>query len=186
MEKKDSNKLKTLIKDLSSGNEKKILTALDALKVNGDVSVITPILEVLKSKVSEKVDKQVVAFLGDLKDTSVKVPIIEALKDDSNIAIRQVLLTTIWNSKIDYSEFISDFVEIACDGNFMEAFECLTILENLEGPFEERHVLECQLLLKDYFEDSTTAKDQQKLHLISDIATLLKAFDLDADEDDLI
>ena len=180
MEKKDSNKLKTLTKDLSSGNEKKILTALNALKVNGDVSVITPILEVLKSKVSEKVDKQVVAFLGDLKDTSVKVPIIEALKDDSNIAIRQVLLTTIWNSKIDYSEFISDFVEIACDGNFVEAFECLTILENLEGPFEERHVLECQLLLKDYFEDSTLAKDQQKLHLISDIATLLKAFDLDA------
>jgi hypothetical protein len=42
------------------------------------------------------------------------------------------------------------------------------------------------LLLKDYFEDSSTAKDQQKLHVISDIATLLKAFDLDADEDDLI
>lgn len=186
MEKKDNNKLKTLITDLLSGNEKKILTALNALQVNGDVSVISPILEVLRSNVSDKVNQQIVTFLGDLKDTSVKTTIIEALRDEANLVIRQILLTTIWNSKIDYSDFIPDFVEVACDGNFMEAFECLTILENLEGPFEERHVLECQLLLKDYFEDSSTAKDQQKLHVISDIATLLKAFDLDADEDDLI
>ncbi len=188
VEEKDNskNKLKLLVNDLKSQNENKILAALNSLQVNGDASVILPLLETLRDNISEKVNNEIILFLGDLKDTTVKAEIINVLRDDNFSSIRQGILTSIWQCKIDYSDFISDFVAIACEGTFEEAFECLTILENLEGPFEERHVLESQLHLKEYIED-TSPKEPQKSHVLSDIALLIKGFDLDIDldEDDI-
>lgn len=179
---KKKNVLKTLLDDLNSRNISKIKKALKSLQINGNVHVIKPLVDVLKSKVSPEVDVEIVNFLSDLKDTSVKEELISILNDEEYLDVRHQLLTSIWNCKIDYSEFIAEFVAIACDGNFMETFECLTILENLEGPFEERHILECQLHLKEYIE-SNSATDNQKAQVMSDIASLIKSFDLQADDD---
>ena len=78
----------------------------------------------------------------------------------------------------------TEFVEIEVDGNFMEALECLTIIENLEGTLEERHILESQLHLSDYVKD-TDPKDPQKAQIMSEIALLIKDFDnMDADDID--
>lgn len=185
MEEKDNskNKLKHLVQDLKSQNEKKIIDALKSLQVNGDSTVILPLLETLRENISNKVNDEIILFLGDLKDTSVKAEIINTLRDDNFASIRKGILTSIWQCKIDYSDFVSDFVAIACEGTFEEAFDCLTIIENLEGPIEERHILESQLHLKEYLEDNSP-KDPQKSHILSDIALLIKGFDSDIDEDD--
>jgi hypothetical protein len=180
-EKQHSQKIKQLLIDLNSGSAPKISSALKSLQVNGDLSVIRPIVEILKTKMSHQTETEVLNFLGDLKVTSASEEIMAILKDDHFLDVRQKLLSTIWNCKIDYSHFIAEFVEIACDGNFMESLECLTILENLDGPFEEHHILECQLHLKEYMED-TAAKDVQKAQIMSEIALLLREFDLDTDD----
>lgn len=182
-DKKHSQKIQQLLVDLNSGDSVKIEKALKSLKVNGDVTILRPLAELLKKDLPELIISHILEFLGDLKATNTKEEIISILKDETFIAQRQQILSTIWNCTIDYSEYIAEFVEIACDGNFMEAFECLTILDNLEGPFEERHILECQLHLKDYMEDATVAKDPQKAQIMSDIALLIKSFDLDTEED---
>jgi len=175
--------LKSIIEDLNSGNAIKIKKALVSLQLNGDVTIIRPLVDVLKSKISPDIDLEIVNFLSDLKDTSVKEEIISILNDEDYLGVRQQVLTSIWNCKVDYSEFIAEFIAIACDSNFMESFECLTILENLEGPFEERHMLECQLHLKDYAE-SNKIVDAQKAQVMSDIAILFKSIDSGVDLDD--
>jgi len=185
VEEKDNskNKLKHLVQDLKSQNEKKIIDALKSLQLIGDSTVILPLLETLRENISNKVNDEIILFLGDLKDTSVKEEIINTLRDDNFASIRKGILTSIWQCKIDYSDFVSDFVAIACEGTFEEAFDCLTIIENLEGPIEERHILESQLHLKEYLEDNSP-KDPQKSYILSDIALLIKGFDLAVDEDD--
>ena len=103
--------------------------------------------------------------------------------NDPGYAAQQVkLLSTIWNSPLDYSSYLAEFVSLAVKGDFMVTLECLTIIENLEGPFIESSILESQLLLKDYHE-GLYQKDQQKDHLISEIALLLKDMDRQSDLD---
>lgn len=177
-----SQKIKKIVEDLNSGIPAKISNALKSLQVNGDVTVIRPIVDLLKTELTHQLEFEVLEFLGDLKATNTLPEIIAIIKDENYLSQRQQVLSTIWNSTLDYSDYIAEFVEIACEGNFMEALECLTIIENLEGPFEERHILECQLHLKDYLED-TTAKDPQKAQIMSEIAVLIKNFDLSIDED---
>lgn len=181
--KKQNQKIQKLIGDLNSGDASKISSALKSLQVNGDVSVLRPLVELLKTDLSHDSEVEILEFLGDLKATNTIDEIISIIKDDHFLGQRQQVLSTIWNSTLDYSGFIAEFVEIACEGNFMEALECLTILENLEGPFEEHRILECQLHLKDYIEDTITAKDPQKAQIMSEIAILIKSFDLNTEED---
>lgn len=125
--------------------------------------------------------KEIVEFLSSMKDSSAIDEMMRLLGEARFMSIRQALLTSIWNSPLDYSYYLPDFVDIAVEGNFMEAMDCLTIIENMEGPFEERHVLESQLFLRDYIE-SKEQKDPQKQHIMSEIALFIK--DLNDGDDD--
>lgn len=169
-------KIKQLLEDLKTGNELKITAALKALQINGDASILSSLADLLMTDLSGKNKQETLEFLSSLNDSSGIDGMIELIKEPKYLPIRQELLSTIWNNKLDYSYYLPEFVEIAADGNFMEALECLTIIENLEGPFEERHILESQLHFKDYLED-TSPKDPQKSQIMSEIALILKDFD---------
>jgi len=171
-----NKKITALVADLRSGNKDKILGAIKSLQAHGDVSVLEPMAEILLVENGNKIGNEIIEFLSDLKDSASAPVMIEILKDDRFREIRKELLSTIWSSKVDYSYFLAEFVEMAVEGDFMEALDCLTILENLEGPFEERHILEAQLHLRDYIE-SSEKKDDQKAQIMSEIAILIKDFD---------
>lgn len=166
-------KIKELITQLRSGDDKKISKALKSLQIHGEAKVIQPILEVWKAGVSEKVEKEIVEFFSSLKDTYTVEPIISAINDANYQRLRQPLLNTIWNTKVDYSEYLPDFVRIAVEGDFMETLECLTIIENLEGPFLEEDLLEAQVTLSEYA-DSRKSTDDSKAQLISELAVKIK------------
>lgn len=168
-----NQKLVKLLADLNSADSKKITTTLKALEAHGDVSVIKPLADKLLSGVSDSNKKEIVELLSSLKDSSVCSEIMDIIGDEKYLAIRQVMLSTIWNTKINYSDYIDDFVQIATEGTLLEALDCLTIIENLEGPFMEECILECQLHLKNYLEKSTQ-KDDGKAMLMSEIALFIK------------
>lgn len=175
-------KVKLLVDDLNSDSEAKISAAVKTLQTNGDTTILEPMLRLLLRDVSNKVKADAIEFLSSLKDTRSVDEIMRLLQEEEFLPIRAQLLSTIWNSPLNYSYFLAEFVEIAVEGDFLEALECLTILENLEGPFEERHVLEAQLHLQDYLKD-TSEKEPKKAQIMSEIAMLIKEFGNHEDDD---
>jgi hypothetical protein len=91
---------------------------------------------------------------------------IDFLGEEKDAVLRQKLLTTIWNSKLSYDNHLPFFVMLASTGDFMQALECLTIIENMQGPFEEHELLEAQLLLKEYVEEAKS-DDEKKRQIFS-------------------
>lgn len=172
-ETKKDIKLKQIMFDLNTDDTKKISKALKAMETHGNSSVIKPLAEKLLSGVSEKNQKEILELFSSLKDTSVTAEMMDAIEDKRNRPIRQLLLSTIWNTKVDFSDYIDEFVQIAVEGDFMETLDCLTIIENLDGPFMEENILESQLHLKKFMEQ-TGARDKQKAQLLSEIALVLK------------
>lgn len=172
-------KVKQINEYLSSQDDKQIKKALSGLKVDGDATVIVPLADLLLNDLEQKkYQKDILEIFSSLKDTSTVEAMIELLRNEHYSSIRQLLLSTIWNTSLDYTNYLSDFVMIACEGDFMEALDCLTILENLTGPIEERHILEAQWHLKEYLED-TAPKEERKAQIISEIALFIK----DADQE---
>lgn len=175
---KISKKLQTILDDLNSSDEKKVLKAIKSLESNGNANVIKPLADLLLKSDSEKVKSAIIELLSSLKDSTIVVEMVEVISDENYLSVRQDLLATIWNMKVDFSDYIDEFVEIATKGDFMEALDCLTIIENLEGPFMEENILECQLHLKNYLEEPG-AKEEKKAEILSEIAIKIREFNED-------
>ncbi|MES2587545.1 MAG: hypothetical protein V4622_01115 [Bacteroidota bacterium] len=180
--KTQEKKIQQLLADLNSSASGKVTTALDSLQVYGDSSIIFPLFDFLKTSKNEKSKAEVLEFLCNLKDTNSKTKVMECLNDKNYLSVRIEIMTAIWNCPINFSEYLHDFVKIAVENDYLECLECLTIIENLDGPFEEKALFESLLLLKDYHEGKYP-KNKEKDVLISEIALLIKDFDRDTDED---
>ncbi len=171
-----TKKVQQLIKDLSAKEESKVLKTFTLLEADGNEHVLRPVVELYLSNRSETINGKAIEFLSNLSDSSATPEMVQIIRDEKYLKIRQDILNTMWQSKLDFSPFLADFVAIACEGSFLETFECLTIIENLEGPFQENQTLEAQLYLKEYLE-TEKGKDESRDELISDIAVLIKDFD---------
>lgn len=178
---KKQEKIKTLIEDLRNESVSKVKTALDALEILGEATLLRDIiLAINTNELHSEKNNLIIEFLSSLKDTSCREEIISILEDVSMHHYRQIVLSTIWNSPIDYSEYLDLFVKIACEGNLIEVLDCLTIIENMEGPFEEEQLMEAKLILNNYTENKQDSLPQKE-QLISEIALILRTIQLQLD-----
>lgn len=171
-----TKKLKQLVADLFLKDEKKVIKTITLLEAEGSSDILRPMCELYLENRSVTINGKLIEFLSKLSDSSATEEMVSIIRDEQFAAIRQDILNTMWQSKLDYSPYLAEFVSIACEGTFLEAFECLTIIENLSGPFQENQTLEAQLYLKEYLE-SEMDKVEQRDEIISDIAVLIKDFD---------
>jgi hypothetical protein len=168
-----AQKIQSLLNDVQSDSLTKVKAALEALEINGDSSVIPTIIKELTLEGHSEKNMLLLDFLAIIKTPNAIEVFIEVLNDSDFLPYRQLILNSIWNSPLNFSDFLPKFVEIALNGDFMETLECLTIIENLVGPFEEKSVFEAHLLLTTTEIDPN---DDKKKALLSEIALKIKEF----------
>jgi hypothetical protein len=127
----------------------------------------------------------IIGFLSDVKDTDAIEAFVTYLAEETNPEQRKLVLSAIWNSKLPFDEHLPFFVMLASQGDYLEALDCLTIIENMSGPFDESQLLEAQLLLKEYVEERAPQSDQ-KAQIMSEIAWFVKEQNEGIDADLLI
>ena len=177
-------KLTAALKQFESNTETDVLSALKIFEQQGDISILPAVFEKLRS-CEMSIERALLGFLSDIQRIEAKAIIIQFLSEEKEQVLRQKVLTSIWNSKLTYDEHLPFFVMLASTGDFMQALECLTIIENMQGPFAEHELLESQLVLKEYVEEAKS-EDEQKRHIMSEIAWFIKEQNEGIDADLLI
>ena len=176
-------KIESLLLDVKSSNTAIVKTAFEGLKIVGEPSILLPIILELNTKNHTEKNALILEFLACLKDSKARSIMMDLIQQTDLKEYQQLLLSTIWNSPLDYTDYLEVFVDLALKGDFIITLECLTIIENLDGPFSEKSVMEAQVLLGAYAE-SIPDKNSQKGMLISEIALLIKDFQRIEDADD--
>jgi hypothetical protein len=184
LNKQDKLKINTLLNDLKSKDKVKVAGAIKAFAVHGHATIIEPIMEVWRSGLPAENEALVIDLLQSLKDTSTIEPLMEAFNDPANVQLRRQLVSTFWNSKLDFSDYLADFVLFGIEGDFLDALEVITLIENFETVAPESAILESQLLLTEYF-GQTEKRDDQKDAILTDLALLLKDFSEQEGTEDL-
>lgn len=182
--KQEQLKINQLLTDLKSNNEAKIAAAIKSFHVHGNAGVIEPLIQVWNEGLSDENEALMLELFVGLKDTSTIEPLMEAYRNPAFVGIKRKLTTAFWNSKLDFSPYLSDFVLFAIEGDFMDTFEAITLIEQFETIISESAIMESQLLLKEYF-GANEGRNEQKDALLSDMALLLKDFDDATDSEDL-
>ena len=162
-----------ILVDLSYDKLDLALSALIMLETDGRLAIIPQLFEIYKKQKNTEVKKKILEFVSNIQKQEAAAEIIRLIEKELSPAFRQEFLTIIWNSKLDFSAHLADIVSIAIHGDFIQALDCLTIIENMSGPFEEHQLLESQLYLKDYL-DNLNNEETEKNQFISEIASYIK------------
>ena len=100
--------------------------------------------------------KSIEGFMNDLKDEKVIPEIIKEIRNPWKEDTISMLISSFWQSGLNFSEYLMDFAEVFIKGDYVTAIECLTVIEEsvheltagqLNGI--KKHIEESQLILQD-------------------------------------
>jgi len=170
--KKVNKKVAQILLQLSSPEPKDIIKAIKALKMSGNESAIEPLIDLYSTTKNNAIQTEIIDLLNSIKSTKVPVVLIECLKQNKYSNARQVMLGSIWNSNLDYTPYLLEIVEASQKGEMMDAMECLTILENMEGTLSEEKIMDALLSMKSYLVEHAN-DNTPKMGLLREVALLL-------------
>jgi len=161
----------SIIKDIKSNNKVKVKKAFEKLYKNGNISIIQSLIDIYCEQDSY-VKSEIKKILSQLK-VSKTLPILINNLEASNNEIKELILHSIWSSNLDAEEHLTLIIKTAIDGNFIVAFEALTLIENLETINNESVIIEAMILINEYLSE----KDDDKIDLIKSMLDVLQHFE---------
>lgn len=173
MSKKQDKIHEDLIKDLQASDDQLVMTALNKIKTHGTIKII-PYLLAYWYKSEGELHQAASEILYSLKDKNAIPVLFDELDKTTVAAEREKIISIFWNAGLEPKEYLNKLVTIAIEGEFMEAVECLTVIENMEPPFPEDQLMDSLLNLKEYFSKNPSG---EKVNIIRSVATIIQYTD---------
>jgi hypothetical protein len=136
----DNKRINLLIEKLYSKNTSEAIFALNQIRNSGNPNILPQLLEFLYCGANNEVRKGIIEILNDLKIQAATSEIINAIKNSKSQDIQKILLTSIWQSGLDYSAHLEIFVDLFISGNFEIAFEAFTIIDNMDCNIDSQNI----------------------------------------------
>ena len=158
-----------VIKDLKSNDEKLALKAVTKLKKGADSSYVAEILTALRDTTEIRIENAISQMLFDLKDQEAVEELVTQLTNPEFFDIRVIMLSACWQTGLDLSHRLPDFITVASTGSYMECLEVLTVIENWEG-IKNQEMLENETLrLKAFLSESDTPENDEMIFSIEEV-----------------
>jgi hypothetical protein len=77
----------------------------------------------------QRIRKTINNFLCDIKDKDVRQEIMAELKKPLKPDTITMLISSCWQSGLDYSDYVSEFIKLFLASDYVTAIECLTVIE---------------------------------------------------------
>lgn len=117
------------------------------------------------------VDKAIESFMNDLKDKSLRAEVISEIKKDHSSRTLSMLISSCWQSGLDYSAFTLDFAEVFVRSDYGAALECLTVIEESIPVITDAE----KNKIREYILDNTKNETGPKKALAQDLISMLVA-----------
>ena len=157
-----------LKEDLSSSNDSVITKALTKTRAKGNEQLIDPLIELYTKTENQKIKEEIKSIFSELKNKDILDFLLPQLSEGIN-EVKELILFSIWSSGIDMTDHIPELIEASCSGDYMVILEALTVLENLEGPFNEDDLFQANTLLQQYLYESEDSKGKELIKSMYDI-----------------
>jgi hypothetical protein len=127
---KSEKKVNQLLSLLSSGNNTLISQAIGLLRdeepFEGAIGLLASYYDLTDD---ESVRKGIEGFMNDLKDQDASKEIITEIRKPFKQPTISMLVSSCWQSGLDYSEYSNDIAEVFLLADYVTALECLTVIE---------------------------------------------------------
>jgi hypothetical protein len=126
---KSEKKLKALAADLKKDNYLVISEAIDLLRdeqpFEGAIAILTSFYDETED---HTIRKAIENFMNDLKEPSANIEVINEIRKQWKPDTTSMLVSSCWQSGLDYSDYSLDLAQIFLKGDYVTAIECLTVI----------------------------------------------------------
>ncbi|HKK42572.1 MAG TPA: hypothetical protein VJ963_09205 [Bacteroidales bacterium] len=165
---RSDKKLKELSVTLDKGNSDMKREAINALREEQPFEgVINVLAEHYNKSDDNDVRRTIENFMNDLKDPSVRPEVIDTIRKRWNDKTLSMLISSCWQSGLDYSEYSLDMAKAFMQSDYVTAIECLTVIEESAGSLDKDKKKEIIKLLQSGTFKAPAEKRELTLELIS-------------------
>ena len=124
---KRTNELSAILK---KGNNDSIIQAVTSLRDDEPFDGAIGMLVSFYDKCADKhILKTIEDFFNDIKDKSARPEIMDEIKKPWKSETISMLVSSCWQSGLDYSGYITDLARIFLGADYSTAIECMTVIE---------------------------------------------------------
>lgn len=126
-------------------------------------------------------------LLTDTANKENRIEVLKILKEESGIEllietiaapeakeVKAALIAACWETDLDCSKYLSFFVQLALEGQYLVAMEAITVIENMSGNFNANELSECRMKLHGAL--NTMSTEDAKIELLKDLEGILERF----------
>lgn len=167
----DNNKINQQIKiDLFSPKTEVVLDALKQIKSVGNSLYIPILFDLLVASPENEIEQEIKSILGNVKDKQSVNSFVRGIENEKYKSIRKTILSACWQNGLDFSTFLSVFIDQIINEDWEVAFEAFTVVDNLEVlPGEPVLSVSIQKI-----ENSIATVSEQKQYFLNEILVKLK------------
>lgn len=169
---------KKLIESLRSDKPQVVLESILQIRKSGNCRILPSILDLLLETDDSNVEAKIIELLFDLKSQDCAPTLIEAIQDERMEYYHNFFVAAFWQSSLDGSEYLQEFVRAGIKGDYMVCLECLTVIENFDSSFSSEEIMECNADLVEAILDET---NKDKLALLEQLKDVVNNLPLEAE-----
>lgn len=161
---------KQLVVNLDNANSEQKVTLIRNLRKKTAFSgVILLLAEILDSEDVISVREEIEKFLNDMKDQNFIYEVIESIEKTNNDITKQKLIASCWQSGLDYSLYLENFISYSISLSYLAVIECYSVIEEWIHKADE----EDKLKWKNTLNSSLPGLSDEKQKLVEAIKSLL-------------
>ena len=160
---------KDILKGLESSNSVKVIETLEELRSSGRVSDIPLLIELLHLTNDPEIKSKITDLFNTLKESDAIPLIVDAIQNQKYSPELKELVTCCWENGLDYSNYLTLFVDLLIESEFLVAFEAYTVIVNMTAKIDQQK-LDVEI---DRLEEAIRATEGQKRELMLDVVDFL-------------
>lgn len=164
-------KFDQLVRDLKSQEENIALRAVSNVRKTGEPEILPVLAKLMLSSNNEKLVESIKSIFIDLKDPRAAAIMTEIIDSPDFTSDKAFFVSTCWQSKVDYSEYLGFFVDIVIGDEMTTSIEALTVIEEMLGPFDETELMDSLDRVHEYLDFPTNENEA----LVSALPELLQS-----------
>ncbi len=158
-----------LLKHLHSLEQDQILETIEEMRISGKVSDLPALIELLHQTTDPEIRRKISELMANLKENDAVPFLIDAIQNPEFAPELKVLVSCCWENGLDFSKYLSLFVDLLITNDLIISFEAYTVIMNNEHRIDPEIIdLEVNRL-----EKALPAISEQKRPLIIDVIDFL-------------
>lgn len=174
MSTKTIKKLDQIRKNLFSSKDKVVLQAILDVKKYGDYTFIEPLFLVLSTHEEVEIHFAASELLKSLKVENAEKELLRLLAEDEDQESKKFYLSYLWNSGFYPFDAVHTITKYCVEGDFETILEGITVIENMEGPFNKKEIQEAVKIAKTHLDNNP---DEDKKDLVLSLYEVLSKFE---------